>query len=134
MIKKGRGFGGSLYPEGNLGSSSDKGIKQDYLKKEDAGNKIVFTQSYVPKSGRDFKVSSNFDKFHQNVKGVAPINLNVSNSFGVLQDSCNEESEEALYEEFGLDKFSYKNFMNQVEATDGTTGLDTNMDPVINDD
>ncbi|CAI9287059.1 unnamed protein product [Lactuca saligna] len=132
--KKGRGFGGSLYPDGNLGSCIDKGIKQDYLKKEEVGNKIVFTQSYVPKSGGYFKVSSNFDKFHQNVKDAAPINLNVSNSFGVFQDYCNEESEEALYEEFGLDKFAYKNFMNQVEATDGITGLDTNMDPVINDD
>ncbi|CAI9269527.1 unnamed protein product [Lactuca saligna] len=128
--KKGRGSGGSLYPEGNLGSSSDKGIKQDYLKKEEVGNKIVFTQSYVPKSGGDFKANSNFDKFHQNVKGVAPINLHVSNSFGVLQDSCNEESEEALYEEFGLDKFANKNFMNQVESTDSITGLDTNMDHV----
>lgn len=112
--QKGTGSGGSLYPKGNFGSSSDKGIKHDYLKKEEVGNKIVFTQSYVPKFGGDFKVSSYFDKFHQNVKGAALIYLNVSNSFGVLQDSCNEESEEALYEEFGLDKFAYKNFIPMV--------------------
>lgn len=133
-IQKGSGTGVFLFKGGNLGSSSEKGDKKENLNKGELGNKTELNQVYVPKLGGYVKVSANIDKHHHNVKGADPVNLNISNSFGILQDFGNEEDVETLYEEFGLDNSPYENYMNQEEVTGGIMGLDTNMETVINDD
>lgn len=131
---------------------------KDTKMKEEVGKKAAGGLKYVPKSGADFKISSNFDlnfqtdkgidpeiilsrnKFdalkdlddeqHQNVLGAVPINSNSSFPLGVLQDLDKEDNMEALYAEFGLDKSAYESYMNQEEVTDGISGLDTNMESV----
>lgn len=90
--------------------------------------------SYIPKYGMDFKVSSNFNKFSQNVKGAAPVKSFFNNQFEVLYDLGKENQSALLKKGINEDDLVYLDSVDQMEVLGGVPVIDTNMEAGLNDD
>lgn len=126
--KKGSGMGVFLSSKGNMGSSSVKNFHQVTNSKADIRNKAQNNSVYVPKSGMDLKVSSNFDKIHQNEKGADPVIPFSNNQFDALNDLEDDDQFSYLKEGVGVVDLSYLDDVEQMEVTEGILEYDAKVD------
>ncbi|CAH1428817.1 unnamed protein product [Lactuca virosa] len=133
MVNKGSGSGVFMADKGNLGSMAENRVLQEN-NKEGTNNREVNMHSYIPKSGMDFKISSNFDKNYQNVKGAAPVKSFFNNQFAVLNDLGDEN--QFVYLKKGIDEadLAYLDTVDQMEVLGGVPVIDTNMEAGPNGD
>ncbi|CAI9274208.1 unnamed protein product [Lactuca saligna] len=116
------------------GSIHGSGKKEEDVKSEVRGKINVAGQKYVPKSGLDFKISSNFDSKPQPLMTNGPKNLSTNNKFEVLNDL--EEETPFVFSKKGVDEadLAYLDSVDQMEVIRGIPLIDTNMETFPNDD
>ncbi|CAI9261238.1 unnamed protein product [Lactuca saligna] len=102
--------------------------------KDVSGKKDFNRSSYVPNSGADFKISSNFDKIFHYEKNRELVNLFSNNKFYVLKDLENEN--QFIFSKGGVVEvdLDYLDTVDQMEVISSIPGLDTNMGNIINED
>ncbi|KAL7586020.1 hypothetical protein Lser_V15G46368 [Lactuca serriola] len=110
--------------------SYNKGQNLNVEKRKDAGSGL----KYVPNSGEDSKISSNFDKI-QNVENFKdPAIILSSNKFDVLKDLEDDNQVEFSRRSIqGID-LDYLDSVDQMEVIGGIPLDDTNMEGFSNDD
>ncbi|CAI9301567.1 unnamed protein product [Lactuca saligna] len=111
-----------------MGSSLVKNFHQVTNSKADIRNKAQNNSVYVPKSGMNLKVSSNFDKIHPNEKGadlVIPFSNNQFDALNVLED---DDQLSYLKERVGVVDLSYLDDVEQMEVTKCISEYDAKVD------
>ncbi|CAH1445973.1 unnamed protein product [Lactuca virosa] len=109
-------------------SFSVKNFHQVTNSKADIRHKAQNNYVYVPKSGMDLKVSSNFDKIHQNEKGADPVIPFSNNQFDALNDLEDDDRFSYLKEGVGVVDLSYLDDVEQMQVTEGISEYDAKVD------
>ncbi|CAI9274216.1 unnamed protein product [Lactuca saligna] len=110
--------------------SYNKGQNLNVEKRKDSGSGL----KYVPKSGEDSKISSNFDKIQNDEKFKDPAIILSSNKFDVLKDLEDDNQVEFSRRSIqGID-LDYLDYVDQMEVIGGIPSDDTNMEGFSNDD
>nr|KAJ0209365.1 hypothetical protein LSAT_V11C400156980 [Lactuca sativa] len=125
----GAGSGGN----NNQGISYANHSFQEPKKKIEVGKKNDSGLKYIPKSGADFKISSNFDKNLQAEKCQDLVNIFSNNKFDVLKDL--EDENQVVYPKRGIQEvdLDYLDTVDQMEVIGGIPLDDTNMESFLND-
>lgn len=107
---------------------------QDKNKNLNMGKKEVSGQKYIPNSGAEFKISSNFDKKPQFVTNQDSVNLFSSNKFDALKDLIDDNP--FVYSNNGVHEvdLDYLDTVDQMEVIGGIPLENTNLEFVSNDD
>lgn len=134
FMKRENGAAGSMGKKDNVGSFSGNGDKEEVVKAEVRGKMNVAGQKYIPNSGQEFKVSSNFDSKPQSLMGLDSRNLLSKNKFDALNDL--EDENPFIFSKKGVDEadLAYLDFVDQMEVIGGIPLSDTNMETYLNDD
>lgn len=97
------------------------------------GKKLVSGQKYIPKSGPDIKISSNFDKKVHSEKFREPVIPFSNNKFDVL--NYLEDENQFVFKKGGIPEvdLDYLDNVDQMEFIGGIPLVDTNMEVLSND-
>ncbi|CAI9299947.1 unnamed protein product [Lactuca saligna] len=126
-----QGYNGKNYSK--MGAVSVEKSNQDSKQKEDMGKKVDIGQKYVPRSGPDIKISSNFDKKTHYDKDLGPVKIFSNNKFDVLKNL--EEENQFVFSNRGVAEVNldYLDTVDQMEVIRGILLNDTNMEAFSND-
>lgn len=132
-LEMGNSAGAVLKKKGNLGNNVVSRGNQEVNKKDVSGKKDSNRQSYVPKSGADLKISSNFDRNFHTERNRDSVNLISNNKFDVLNDL--EDENQFVFKNGGIPEvdLDYLDNMDQMEVIGGIPLVDTNMEVLSND-
>lgn len=115
--------------QGNSFNRTIQGTKQ----KEEIEVKVDIGQKYIPKSGPDLKISSNFDVNSRSLKDFDSDKIVSKNKFDVLEDM--EEENPFVFSKEGVneDDLAYLNIVDQMDVIGGIPLTDTNLEDFSND-
>lgn len=116
-----------------MGNNSLRRSGQDAVNSEAGMNFDGSRQGYIPKSGADFKVSSNFDMINHSVKSYNAEKFLSINKFETLKDL--EDENNFVFSKGGVDEagLAYLDSVNQMDVIGGVPVFDTKMEAGINE-
>nr|KAJ0212983.1 hypothetical protein LSAT_V11C400228560 [Lactuca sativa] len=131
--KKENVVGAVSMEKSNQGNLHVKRAVPELKQEEVLGKKLVSGQKYMPKSGQDIKISSNFDKKVHFEKFCEPVIPFSNNKFDVLNDL--EDENQFVFKNGGIPEvdLDYLDNMDQMEVIGGIPLVDTNMEVLSND-
>lgn len=112
----------------SLNCSNQEASQQEELRK-----KAVKGQKYIPKSGPDIKISSNFELNPRSVKEIDAGNIFSKNKFDILENL--EDENQFIFAKGGVneDDLAYLDSVDHMEVIGGIPLSDTNMEVFSND-